>query len=281
VLSPQPIPEDLAPGDQKSRAFDFASIRARIIQNPDDSAFPACYSRLWHEFGEKGEMEEESVVQERLTWAGRVADDGAAMLYEMIWVESHKSDFAAARDHTAIVLPSDRSTPAVVHLSHLLIDPAFRRSGLAGWMRAWPIQTARRCLTSAGLSEHHPIILVGEMEPPAPAHPERLARLIAYQKAGYLMVDPQRIGYQQPDFRPPTVIDSTGGPSPLTMLLILRRVGREQETKISGAELRHLVHALYAMYARAFRQQDMWPLFDQLKQYPADSEMADLLPPTA
>ena len=147
-------------------------------------------------------------------------------------------------------------------------------------MRAWPIQAARRCIASAGLPQNHPINLAGEMEPPSPAHPERLSRLTAYQKAGFVKVDPQRIHYHQPDFRPPAAIDSTGGPSPLPMVLILRRVGREHEPKITGRELRCTVRALYTMYARAFRQKDMQPLFEQLDRYPADSDVIDLLPPT-
>ena len=59
--------------------------------------------------------------------------------------------------------------------------------------------------------------------------------------------------YHQPDFRAPHEIDATGGPRPLPFQLIVRRVGREHEQTISGAEVRQLVEALYAIYGAQFR----------------------------
>jgi hypothetical protein len=91
----------------------------------------------------------------------------------------------------------------------------------------------------------------------------------SYQRAGFVKVDPSVVTYHQPDFRPPAEIDAAGGPLPLPFALILRRVGREAETSISGAELRAAVHALYTMYSLEFREKDMRALFEQLdSSYP-------------
>ena len=119
---------------------------------------------------------------------------------------------AAVRDHTAIVRSGQEE--AIVHLSHNLIAPEWRRSGLAGWLRALPIQSARNCLAEQGRSLDSPIILVGEMKTLDPADPASYTRLKAYEKAGYLLIDPRRVPYLQPDFRAPAEIDLTGGARP-------------------------------------------------------------------
>jgi GNAT superfamily N-acetyltransferase len=200
-------------------------------------------------------MESREVIAGRLRWhpAKRVND--AWLRYEMLLVRRN-GQFVAVRDHTAIA----HATPqphAVVHLSHVLVDPSLRRTGLAGWLRAWPIQTARSCLACAALPHSAPITLVAEMEHPHPDLPQRMIRLKAYEKAGFKKADPSRVQYFQPDFRPPAEIDASGGPVPLPFGLILRRLGREQETSVTGRELRHTVQALFQMYAENFRATDM------------------------
>jgi hypothetical protein len=167
-----------------------------------------------------------------------------------------------------------------VFLSHNLVAPAFRRSGLAGWMRAFPVQTARACLAAAGLPADGPVTLAAEMEPLVPDSPDDvLVRLKAYEKAGFRKVG--QIAYEQPDFRPPDVIDATGGPRPLPMSLIVRRVGREHETTITGGEVRDVVESLYHMYGRAFRAQDMAGVYERLKAYPPRDAVVPLVSPTA
>ena len=95
------------------------------------------------------------------------------------------------------------------------------------------------------------------------------------------MIDPRKINYLQPDFRAPDEIDLGGGPKPLSLALIVRRVGREKELIISGAETLNIADALYRMYGATFRRQDMAPLIASLQGYPAPDEVIDLLPPTA
>jgi hypothetical protein len=114
-----------------------------------------------------------------------------------------------------------------------------------------------------------------------PGDPAGYARLKAYEKAGYLLIDPRRVRYLQPDFRATDEIDLTGGARPLSLSLIVRRVGRDSELAISGAEVRRIVESIYRVYAETFRRCDMAPVLATLKSYPAPDEIIDLLPPTS
>jgi hypothetical protein len=257
-------PADLAPGDQRSRELDLSALQFQQIRSTVSPLFRIVYDRLWQEFGDRHEIESEEVL------AARLADHDPAMRYELIAV-LRDGRFAAARDHTVITSVGE----TVVHLSHLLIAPEERRSGLAGWMRALPIATAR------AMSPGKPITLVGEMEPPDGIDQARDIRLRAYEKAGFVKIDPKEVPYRQPDFRPLTEIDTTGGPRPLPMQLIVRRVAREREPTMPRREVRHVIESLYHMYARDFRPADMAPCLAWLTGVAPDSKPIRLLPPTA
>jgi len=268
---------DLAPGERKALELDCSELELRRICSETDSLFDVAYDHLWNEFGSKNEMESRPVIAHRLGWHPATQLDGYWLRYEIIMVR-HRTRFVAVRDHTAIV--SDRRpSRAIVHLSHVLIEPGWRRTGLAGWLRAWPLQTARACLAAAGHAVNSPITLVAEMEHPEPQFPNRLIRLRAYEKAGFKKIDPEQVRYFQPDFRPPEQIDGTGGPQPLPFCLVVRRVGRETEGSMSGAEVRELVDCLYRMYAVGFRAADMAVVWQSLSEYPADEAAVALLPP--
>jgi hypothetical protein len=167
-----------------------------------------------------------------------------------------------------------------VHLSHVLVEAAWRRTGLAGWLRAWPIQSARACLAAAGFPAASPITLVAEMEHADPDFPNRLVRLAAYEKAGFKKVDSALLKYFQPDFRSPHEIDSSGGPRPLPFGLVLRRVGREEEQLIRGAEVREIVECLYRMYGTGFREHDMAAVWRYLRDLPEEEATIPLAAPT-
>lgn len=272
------IPSDLAQGDAKSLARDWDDIALHRVESGDDPYFDMAFGSLWAQFGEAGEIEEASVLSRRLCWHGREIHNGYALLYRLLVFTSH-GEFAAVRDHTAIIPPDYPG--AIVHLSHNLVASAWRRTGLAGWLRAIPVETAREALILKDRPGDSPITLAAEMDPPDPTNPQRVTRLTAYERAGYLMVDPARVSYLQPDFRPARVIDAEGGPKPVPMVLVVRRIGRETERVISAAELRQIVGALYAMFAATFRAQDMAPLFSLLEGYPPGEEQIALLPPTS
>lgn len=263
---PAPIefsPADLAPGDAKSAGLDLSSFQIDRIRSIDHPLFELAYEQLWAEFGEKDEMERRETLGVRFGLAPRI-------LYEMILVR-RDGKFIAIRDHTAI--GARDGTQVVVHLSHNLVSPSARRTGLAGWLRAFPIQTARECVDA-------PVTLLAEMEYDDAGDPIRAIRLRAYEKAGFLKIDPRVVHYHQPDFRAPAAIDASGGARPIPFQLIVRRVGRETQTTIVGAEIRSLVASLLDIYRPQFRAMDMaHPLLDIARLPESDSVVA-LVPPS-
>ncbi len=261
-------PADLAAGDAQSASVDFSGFRIDRIRAVDDPLFGIAYAALWAEFGAKDEMEQRAVLAARFRLAPRV-------LYEMVLVR-RDGEFIAVRDHTAMVADGR----AVVHLSHNLVAPDARRTGLAGWLRAWPLETARECLAANGLSVTAPITLLAEMEYLDDDAPARAIRLRAYERGGFRKIDPAVLDYHQPDFRAPEVIDATGGPRPLAFQLVVRRVGQEEAATISGREVRELVRALYFIYAAQFRPADLAHPLLSLDRLPPDHAVIALLPPT-
>ena len=273
------IATDLAPGDARSLELDCRDLEVAHITSSCDQRFASAYERLWNEFGALQEMESREVIEQRLAWHPAARRGDCWLRYDLLLVR-RQGQLIAVRDHTAIVTDKRGPPQAVVHLSHVLVDVEWRRTGLAGWLRAWPVQTARACLVAAGFPPASPITLVAEMEHSDPQMPNRLTRLAAYEKAGFKKVDPTSVSYFQPDFRPPGEIDASGGPRPLPFGLILRRVGREQELVILGAELREIVECLYRMYGAGFREQDMAVVWRGLRDYPGDDVEISLVAPT-
>jgi hypothetical protein len=107
-----------------------------------------------------------------------------------------------------------------------------------------------------------------------------LVRLRSYAKAGFRVVDPSRCPYYQPDFRSAAEIDRSG-PRPVALCLVLRRVGREQEKRISGTELRGIVGALHAMFMVHVRADHMAGVQTLAKGMPAGADQVELLVPGA
>lgn len=277
MLQPWMIPDDLAPGDRRSLETDWRGFELHRIHSEKDPRFTAAFDALREEFGEKDELEQPEILAARLGWNPNSAHDGCSFLYELQLITLGEA-FVGVRDHTAIVRPGCKA--AVVHMSHNLVAPAFRRTGIAGWLRALPVQGARRCLSAAGAPTSAPICMVGEMEPADPEDAPRMIRLGAYEKAGYKKVDPGAVAYLQPDFRPPETIDSGGGPRPLRLDLLLRFVGAEERDSIPSGELHAILTSLYRMYAMSFRKEDMEPLWRSLAGMPIRSGAIRLLPPT-
>lgn len=278
MLQPWMIPADLAPGDAKSLERDWSGMELHRVESAEDPLFDEAFGTLWAEFGASGEVEQAEVLARRMRWNGHAMINGCALRYRMMLLKS-SGKIAAIRDHTAIV--RDDNEGAVVHLSHNLIMPEWRRTGLAGWLRALPILTARNCLAAQGRPANASITLVGEMEHPDPNDPGSLVRLKAYEKAGYRKIDPRQVNYLQPDFHAPEEIDDQGGPRPIPLSLAIRRVGREEETQITGREARDIAESLYRMYRAGFREKDMIPLFESLESYPHPDTVIPLLPPTS
>src|SRR5262245_6438953 len=272
------LPADLAPGDTRSMELTEGELDVARIHSSDHPLFAAAYAGLWTEFGSLDEMEPRVVIEQRLAWYPAEALDGCWLRYEIVFVQQ-RGQRVAVRDHTVVATQRYGIPEAVVHLSHVLVEPTSRRTGLAGWLRAWPLQTARATLVTAGLPVTAPITLVAEMGHPDPQAANRLIRPKAYERAGLQKIDPSVVHYFQPDFRPPEIIDASGGPRPLPFSLIIRRVGRESERFIRGAEVRNIVECLYTIYGTSFRDQEMTALRRSLEAYPAvDREIALVAP---
>jgi GNAT superfamily N-acetyltransferase len=272
--------DDLAPGD---RAADSTDLRVHRIREVGDPDFEKAYDRLFAEFGPRGEMETRAVIRERLAWDPARPVGRTALAYELL-VLRRGGAIAALRDHTAVVRLDARGRPApgplVVHLSHAFVEPAHRGHGLAAWLRALPLQTARRCAAAAGLvAQGAAIVLVAEMEAPDPAEPERMLRLRSYQRAGFRKVDPAAAPYAQPDFRAPELL-AGATPRPVPLGLVLRRVGREDETAMPAAELAAVVEAIYAVYGVHVPAAALAPLRAAAKDWTARHPSFRLLPPT-
>ncbi len=257
------IISDLAPGDFASVKFDWKNFEVVQITSPNHPLFTQVFQKLWSEFGSKGELEQIDILSRRFQWDPSKAEKSHSFSYEIIAVLKD-DEIVAVRDHTAI-LRHEAPTEAIVHLSHVLVDPEYRGTGLAGWLRAWPIQLARQALMKAKIDPESPITLVCEMEPADPRIRETIARLKSYQKAGFRMLDPKQVRYLQPDFKSPIEIDRTGGAQPLPLHLLVRRVGRENELELTGSHISRMMTALYQMYGSFFRQQDMAPVWENFQ----------------
>lgn len=268
-------PKDLAPGDQASRQFDSSRVEVHRVASAGDPLFQEAYQSLWRYFGPINELEPAEVLAQRLALNDSQDADDLVIRYDLVLLRA-EGHVAAACDHTAVA----DARGVVVHVSHILIDPAWRRTGLGGWIRAFPVQTARRCLEDAGLPLDLPITLVAEVEYPD-GNEQRMIRLKTFERAGFQKIDPAMIDYHQPDFRPPEIIDASGGSEPLPFQLLVRQVGREGAMHVSGAEVRTMVERIYRGYDRDFREQDMAVVWRQLETYPPDEAQIRLLLPTA
>ena len=280
---PYPRPADLAPGDVSATDFDWSALTLRRVTGPDDPEFASAYEYLWREFGPRGEMERRSVIVERLAWNPARPSGDAALLYEMLAVR-RGNELVAVRDHTAVVRLDARGQPrpgpTVVHLSHVLIGPVDRGTGLAGWLRALPLEAARRASRAARQAVDAPTVLVAEMEHPIAGGTERLRRLRSYERAGFQKVDPAVAPYEQPDFRSADELgDAT--PKSVPLALIVRRVGRERESHVPAEELAAIVDAVYAVYARHVPARVIDPLRGAAAEWTARHRQVRLLPPSA
>lgn len=280
------LADDLAPGDLGVLDADWSDFSLEPIRSAGDPSFPEACDRLRGEFGDRGEMERREVLEERFAWDPATPVAGHGFLYEMVVIR-REGVLVAVRDHTVILPPGDG--PVVVHLSHALVQPPFRGRGLGAWLRALPLSTARKMGTvsvssgtrtrtaaagtfeAGAISPDLPIRLVAEMELGGEG-------LRPYGRAGFRVVDPRVTPYCQPDFRHPDEIDRSGL-VPLPLVLVLRRVGLEQEASLKGAELRGLVSALHAMFGVHVRADHMAPLRAALERFPAAEEEVALLAP--
>jgi 4-aminobutyrate aminotransferase/(S)-3-amino-2-methylpropionate transaminase len=232
---------DVAPGESAAKVKD-ALARFRLVDVRDDDAFTLGYDVLERQFGPVDEIERREVL---LAWQQGVYDDARARLrarYHMNLVYDGDT-LAAARDHFSVV--DTESGAVVAFMSHSLVLPPFRRSGLAALVRALPAAHARLDAASLGVDVTETSLL-SEMEMFEAHRAETLVRLTAYGRGGFKIVPPWHVPYAQPDFRDIAGLSLSARPVP--MMLLVRQVREEERTTIEPARARRLVDALAAVH---------------------------------
>ncbi|WP_437676163.1 hypothetical protein [Sorangium sp. So ce131] len=204
----------------------------------DSAAFDEGYRALDGFFGPKGELERHEVLA---AWLAGVHTDPAApivLTYHMLIARDAEGRLAGVRD---VYITLDRAARrCVALLSHALVLPEHRRSGLAALLRAAPVALARRALVEAGLggaageageAEKAEVLLAAEMEAVDPDDRDTAVRLFAYGRAGFAVIPPSVLPYAQPDFRDTAALGVT--PVPLPLMAVVRQVGEEERGDLS------------------------------------------------
>ncbi|MBK7759572.1 MAG: hypothetical protein IPI35_24880 [Deltaproteobacteria bacterium] len=215
---------DLLPAERGPR-LDEALARFTItpILAPGPE-FEEVYAFLDAEFGPKNELEAKATLA---GWLGRHGVvDGLFVAYHLLSCRDADGALAGARD-CFVIRRGDG--PWVVLLSHVLIGPAWRRSGLGALLRAAPVALLR----AAGARDDEERVLAAEQELIDPADEASIVRQLAYGRAGFSALNPQVFPYAQPDFRPHDV--AAADPKPVPMMLTLRRLGLESATEAPAA----------------------------------------------
>lgn len=243
---------DLYPGEPRDKV---ASAAARFTleeaEGPADPTFERAFSALDAYFGPLGEIERRA-VHERLAAAPRHERPPFRMHYHLVLARDERGEVAGARDCTAALCVETRT--CVVYLAHALVLPPYRRSGLAALLRLIPAQLGRELIREAGLDPAEvDLVLALEQEPVDPASLDSVVRLCAYGRAGYSVIDPAALPYCQPDFRD---LEALGVPaSPIPLMAVVRRVGREREAglpaRLAAAFVTHLYDGIHGSHCRA------------------------------
>ena len=233
---------DVPPGENHDKVK-AALERFQLEEVRTEQAFEFGYEALHAQFGPVNEIERREVLEK---WFQRKsltpADQNIRAFYHMSLVWEGQT-IAAVRDDFGVV---DRQTGHVVaFLSHSLVLPAYRRSGVAALLRALPAVHARNDAAALGI-EALEVSLLAEMELFEPHRQESLVRLASYGKAGFRAVPPWHVPYAQPDFRDIRTLGIEAQPVP--MVLLVRQVSEESRTTIEPRRARTLLDALAAIH---------------------------------
>ncbi|WP_438007085.1 hypothetical protein WME89_52645 [Sorangium sp. So ce321] len=228
-------PRDVCPAEGPEKVA-RALAQFSLEEVTDRAAFDEGYRALDGFFGPKGELERHEVLA---AWLAGAHTDPAApivMTYHMLIARGvDDGRFAGVRD---CYITLDRAARrCVALLSHALVLPEHRRSGLAALLRAAPATLARRALAAAGLgeaaggAERAEVLLAAEMEAVDPDDRDTAVRLFAYGRAGFAVIPPAVLPYAQPDFRDTAALGVT--PVPVPLMAVVRQVGEEERGDIS------------------------------------------------
>jgi len=274
-------PDDLVGGDVRIAENKFPNLQFIRITDFAQSEFQIGYQALWEEFAAAGEMESIESTKNRLGWDPQKPEiKEYPMLGDLVVVKENERCVAVS-NHTAIVDMTESSPRLNVLFNHLWVGPEFRRTGLSCWMRTMPWHTARRCLALLRLKVTTPVTVVAEVEHNSLQDTIQLQRLLSWEKAGYLKLNPKKAPYAQPDFRlqqENIVCGRKVNCLPLALLILQKNL--EGKRSMRAKEVKKIVTSLHNFYDRISEVWRMAPVWDTLKLYPIDSEEIELMAPS-
>lgn len=237
-------PGDIAPGEGAEKvAAALSRFELVSVRTPDE--FSAGFALLDAQFGPTGEIERRETLEKWLA-AGSLSRPDAAIhaRYHMLLAYDGER-LAGVRDCFVTVDP--RAGRVVVLLSHSLVLPEWRRTGLAALLRAAPAVLARHDAATDGIANPE-IILAAEMEMVEPHDRASVIRYIAYGRAGFRAISPTLLPYAQPDFRDLEALGITE-PRPLPFVAMVRPLGVEDRAEIAREHVAAVVHHFQAVHA--------------------------------
>lgn len=244
------LPEDFAPPERERGLEAQGTYTGHLVEGPG-AEFDQAYDALWEEFGERGELENRAVLLDDLK-GPRGRNGGVVRYHLMTFHEGQR--LAGIRDVFSVCFP-DRKFCYVL-LSHSLVLPAWRRSGVATLIRAAPAAAARHALQEEGADLDSDRLLMAEMDPIDPRSDPTVIRVLAYGKAGFRILAPEWLPYVQPDFSDWKVQNRE--PRPIPMVPVLRWVGHEDVEALPATLIRGLLDGIDAIH---------------LKDYPEDAAL--------
>lgn len=261
----------MGPTDGQLSLFDLADVHAaepmakvaaaaprftlRAVTQPDSAAFDEAYRAMDAFFGPRGEIERRETLQGLVREPDRVGHDGLQIHYHLVTAHDENGDLAGARD--CFVTVSEARRVCLVFLSHALVLPAYRRTGLAVILRSMPATLGRAAIKETfGADRAADLLLAAEMEPVDPTDPDTVVRLLAYGRSGFSVIAPDHLPYLQPDFRDLAALGVPARPIPL--MPVVRWVGNEDRVEVPNrlamAFDRH-IHGVHGLFVDAAQMQ--------------------------
>jgi 4-aminobutyrate aminotransferase/(S)-3-amino-2-methylpropionate transaminase len=248
-----------------------AAARFTLRRARGEREFAEGFGLLHAEFGSIGEIEREETLR---AWFGAgslsPADAPISANYHMILARDGDGRMAGVRDCFVTVDRAGRRV--VVLLSHILVIPRARRTGLAALLRTAPAILARQTLHDACGGDDGELMLAAEMEFPEGADRASVVRILAYGQAGFRAVPPAALPYAQPDFRDLDALSAE--PVPLPFLAVVRPIGEETRPSLPRARVAAIIEHLQAVHRCHCRPEELVPIrknaLDALAAWPGD-----------
>lgn len=237
--------QDVAPDDLARVREALPRYRMEVVRDPASASFTAAYDALDAFFGPRGEMEAREAI------AGFVRDGllpyGGGMEGHYRLLVLWEGDTIAGVRDCYVDLDLDAGVN-ILALSHVWVAPEHRRSGAAAILRNAPVTLARE-VARERMGRDVGVLVCAEMEPPHPEEPDTVVRLLAYGRSGFGVLDPRRLPYSQPDFRP---LEELDGHLAIPLLPVVRPVGVAGVREGGPGEAGEVPLEIAAAYPRLF-----------------------------